>query len=254
MSFAAILLLCTIITGIMGLADKFYFAKKKAPEQLVNKIFNQGRSFFPVFLLVFVLRSFLVEPFRIPSSSLEPTLLVGDFVLVNKFSYGVRFPVLDKKLLAIGGPKQGDVSVFAWPPNDKFDYIKRVIGLPGDKVSYHNKVLTVNGIEAKQKLIKHTSFMDEQGHLQEVDLIEEQLGKVKHDIYVNPADPAFDFDITVPQGHYFMMGDNRDNSSDSRYWGFVPDKNLKGKAFLIWMSWNSKVNNIRWSRIGHSIA
>ena len=253
MNFALILLICTIVTGLMTIVDKFHFAKQADREAWLNKLFFQGRSFFPVFLLVFVLRSFVVEPFRIPSSSLEPTLLVGDFVAVNKFSYGLRFPVLDKKILDIGKPQHGDISVFAWPPNKKFDYIKRVIGLPGDQVRYHNKILTINGVEAKQHLVKHTSFLDEQGQLQSVDLIEEQLGNVKHQIYVNSKVPAFDFEITVPQGQYFMMGDNRDNSSDSRYWGFVPDKNLKGKAFLIWMSWNGVANNIRWSRIGQSI-
>lgn len=253
MSFAAVLLLCTVITGIMALAHKFYFSTRGDQSQLFNKALEQGRSFFPVFLLVLVLRSFLAEPFRIPSSSLEPTLLVGDFVLVNKFSYGLRFPVLDKKFLGLGDPKRGDVVVFSWPPNEKFDYIKRVIGLPGDKIIYKNKILTVNGVEAKQKLIKQTSFIDEQGELQDVELRKEQLNGIEHDIYVKPSDKPYDFEVTVPAGHYFMMGDNRDNSSDSRYWGLVADKNLRGKAVLTWMSWNGARSNVRWDRIGKMI-
>lgn len=253
MSFAAILLICVIVTAIMAIADRLYFEKSKFKGMWLGKLFEQGRSFLPVFLLVFFLRSFLVEPFRIPSSSLEPTLLVGDFLLVNKYTYGVRFPVFDKKLIKVGKPKRGDVVVFSWPPNEKFDYIKRVIGIPGDKIIYHNKVLTINGVKAKQALIKHISFADEQGKLHDVELKQEVLANVKHDIYVNPSTKAFDFEITVPAGNYFMMGDNRDFSSDSRYWGFVPDKNLRGKAFLTWMSWNSTLTNIRWPRLGKVI-
>lgn len=253
MYFSLILLVCTVVTGLMAIVHKLYLSKEELKENWFVKLMAQGRSFFPVFLIVFVLRSFLIEPFRIPSSSLEPTLLVGDFVAVNKFSYGLRFPVFDKKFLNVGQPQRGDVIVFGWPPNSDFDYIKRVIGLPGDKVSYHNKVLTINGLEAPQKMIKHTSFVDEQGILQDVDLKQEKLGSVVHDIYIKPSDPSFDFDIEVPEGSYFVMGDNRDNSSDSRYWGFVPDKNLKGKAFLTWMSWNGKDYSVRWSRLGKSI-
>ncbi len=253
MSFAAILLMCVIVTAVMSIADRLYFANSKYKGMWLGKLFEQGRSFLPVFLLVFCLRSFLVEPFRIPSSSLEPTLLVGDFLLVNKYAYGLRFPVADKKMIKIGNPKRGDVVVFSWPPNEKFDYIKRVIGIPGDIISYHNKILIINGVEVKQTLVKHTSFADGSGKLQSVDLKQEVLGNVKHDIYVNPSIEAFDFEITVPAGNYFMMGDNRDYSSDSRYWGFVPDKNLRGKAFLIWMSWNNVLTNIRWSRLGSII-
>lgn len=249
MSFAAVLLICIVVSGLMALAHKLHFSKQD-PNALSSKIFEQGRSFFPIFVLVFSLRSFLVEPFRIPSSSLEPTLLVGDFVLVNKFAYGIRLPVIDQKIIPISSPKRGDVVVFSWPPNDTFDYIKRVIGIPGDKISYHNKKLTINSLEAKQAFLDSTSFLNERGELQDVDKIKETLGKVKHDIYVEPTVPAFDFDITVPDGHYFVMGDNRDNSSDSRYWGFVPDKNLRGRAFLIWMSWNGLKSTVRWPRIG----
>lgn len=253
MSFAAILALCAFITGIMAAIDRFYIRKQSNVNESISWVFEQGRSFFPVFLIVLVLRSFLFEPFRIPSSSLEPTLLVGDFVLVNKFSYGLRIPVIDKLFVPLGTPQRGDIVVFSWPPNDKYDYIKRVIGIPGDKISYHNKILTINGVEIKQTNEKATSFIDEQGVLQNVDLYTEDLLSVKHSIYRKPAVPAFDFEVTVPEGKYFVMGDNRDNSSDSRFWGFVSDKNLRGKAVLIWMSWNSEKTTVRWSRLGQAI-
>ncbi len=250
MSFALFLFLATLITGIGWLLETCWFKKNRQATAKQPKWAEWSVSFFPVFLLVFVLRSFLIEPFRIPTGSLEPTLLIGDFVAVNKYSYGLRFPVWDSKFLNIGAPKSGDIAVFSWPPNTKFDYIKRVIGTPGDKVSYHNKILTINGVEAKQTFIERTNFVDSRGQSINVEKRQEILKGHKHDIFVRPDVKAFDFDITVPEGHYFMMGDNRDSSSDSRYWGFVPDKNLRGRAFVVWLSWNSILDSVRWSRIG----
>tara|TARA_B110000879_G_scaffold193831_1_gene261075 strand:- start:562 stop:1326 length:765 start_codon:yes stop_codon:yes gene_type:complete len=250
MNLALILLVCMVTTGLMSLVNRFYLFSKTAESSWLVWTIEQGASFFSVFLIVFFVRSFVVEPFRIPSSSLEPTLLVGDFLLVNKFSYGLRLPVLEKKIINISAPLRGDVVVFRWPPNDKFDYIKRVIGMPGDKIDYHNKVLTINGIEAKQSVIEMTGFTDGQGIVQAVERRQEALGDVTHDIFINPAKEVFDFNVTVPKGQYFVMGDNRDHSSDSRYWGFVPDENLRGHAFFKWMSWNSMLNTVRWSRLG----
>jgi signal peptidase I len=200
-----------------------------------------------VFFIVLLLRSFLFEPFRIPSGSLEPTLLVGDFLVVNKFAYGLRLPVLEKKFIPIANPKKGEIAIFRWPPNPSFDYIKRVIGVPGDHVVYHNKVLTINGQEMKQTFVEYT--MDESSG-RAVAQYKEDLNGVQHDIFVRPDVEAVDIDVTVPEGHYFMMGDNRDDSADSRYWGFVPDENLRGKALLIWMSWNGKTDIVRWNRLG----
>lgn len=250
MSFALILLVCTLVTGLVCAIDRFLLVHRREESAHLPKWIEYSRSFFPVLLIVFVLRSFLIEPFRIPSSSLEPTLLIGDFIAVNKFSYGLRFPVWDKKFLPIGDPKAGDIAVFSWPPAPQYDYIKRVIGVPGDKVSYHDKVLSINGVTAKQTFIKYTTYLSEAGEPIKVEEKEESLNGVSHKIYVRPDIPPFNFDIVVPKGHYFMMGDNRDGSSDSRYWGYVPDKNLRGKAFLIWMSWNNLLNTVRWSRIG----
>ncbi len=250
MNFALILVILSFISGLIYLLDVLFWAKKREEHHKPNKVIEYARSFFPVFLIVLLLRSFLVEPFRIPSGSLEPTLLVGDFVAVNKFSYGLRLPVIEKKIIPIANPKTGQIAVFRWPPEPSYDYIKRVIGTPGDKISYHNKILTVNGKEAKQTFVEYT--MDESSG-RPVVKYKENLNGVIHDIFVRPDLPAVDFDVIVPEGNYFMMGDNRDDSADSRFWGFVPDNYLRGKAFLVWMSWNGKTDSLRWSKIGRLI-
>lgn len=250
MNFALILVVLSAISGFIYFLDVVFWAKKRSPDQKPGRIIEYSRSFFPVFFIVLLLRSFLIEPFRIPSGSLEPTLLVGDFVAVNKFAYGLRLPVWEKKVLSIANPKNGDIAVFRWPPAPSYDYIKRVIGVPGDKIAYHNKKLTVNGKEAKQTFVEYT--IDESSG-KAVAKYKEDLNGVVHDIFVRADVPAVDFDIVVPDGNYFMMGDNRDDSADSRFWGFVPDSYLRGKAFLVWMSWNGKTDNLRWSKIGRLI-
>ncbi len=246
MSFALLLVILTALSGLIVLIDRLVFAKgrKSAPNRLVE----HARAFFPIFLVVLLLRSFLVEPFRIPSGSLEPTLQVGDFVAVNKFTYGLHLPVLETKVLSIKNPKTGDIAVFRWPPNPSFDYIKRVIGVPGDVVAYHNKKLTINGKPMPQQFMEYT--IDESSG-STVARYQENLNGVLHDIYINPKVPAVDFDVTVPKGHYFMLGDNRDASADSRYWGFLPEENLRGRAFFVWMSWDSQKHLPRWKNIGH---
>lgn len=250
MNFALILVVLSLISGIIYLVDIVYWSKKRTASQKPNKIIEYSRSFFPVFFLVLLLRSFLIEPFRIPSGSLEPTLLVGDFVAVNKFSYGFRLPVIEKKIIPIANPKIGDVVVFRWPPNPSYDYIKRVVGVPGDKISYHNKVLSINGKVMEQNFVEYTT---DESSGKAVAKYKENLNGVEHYIYVRPDVPANDFEVEVPPGNYFMMGDNRDDSADSRFWGFTEDKYLRGKAFLVWMSWNGITDSIRWSRIGRLI-
>ncbi|MBF8639067.1 signal peptidase I [Pseudomonas luteola] len=219
-----------------------------------------GKSFFPVLAIVLVLRSFLVEPFQIPSGSMKPTLEVGDFILVNKFAYGIRLPVIDTKIIPVGDPQRGDVMVFRYPSDPSVNYIKRVVGLPGDTIRYTpEKQLFVNGQLVSKQLIG-----EEPGSLGSAKLYKEKLGDVEHVIreemtrYNLPADSQW----VIPAGHYFMMGDNRDNSNDSRYWsdpgiphellGMVPDKNIVGKAFAVWMSWpDPKVKNLpNFSRVG----
>ncbi|MFN9506262.1 MAG: signal peptidase I [Rubrivivax sp.] len=218
---------------------------------------------FPVILAVFLLRSFLYEPFKIPSGSMVPTLLVGDLILVNKFHYGIRLPVINTKVVVINDPQRGDVMVFRYPPDPRMDYIKREVGIPGDEIAYVNQKLRVNGKEVP--LTPQNEFYDEDA-MRVVPQFLEKLGEVDHKILVDPKRPSFfgaddkQFPFRencrysaegvvcqVPQGHYFMMGDNRDNSMDSRFWGFVPDENIVGKAFFVWMNFGnlSRIGSFR---------
>ncbi len=266
--FPAFLVLATFVTGVIWLIDALFFASKrrvaageKEPKEPL--LVEYSRSFFPIILIVLLLRSFLVEPFRIPSGSMMPTLLVGDFILVNKFSYGIRLPVLNKKVIELGEPERGDVVVFKYPQNPAVDYIKRLVGVPGDTIAYRNKVLYVNDEPQKQTPLGIYSGVGSGAHETGVLKNSEMLGKVEHDVLVNPRVPDFGFGcqvlqrgpITVPEAHYFAMGDNRDNSNDSRCWGLVPEENLVGKAFGIWMSWDSNRSGfpIAWERLGNGI-
>jgi len=248
MNFALILFVAIIVTGLISLLDLVYLRKKRPQGQSPNWLVKEALSFFPILIIVLCLRSFLIEPFRIPSSSLEPTLQIGDFVAVNKFIYGIRIPIIEKKIIEISKPKLGDIVVFRWPPNPKFDYIKRVIGLPGDKITYENKVLRVNG--KKFPLTKISSSITPNPEVQE---FIETLPLFQHHIYQRMSVEPYNFSITVPPNHYFVMGDNRDDSADSRYWGFVSDEYLRGKAFGIWMSWDAKHYRVRFHRIGQAI-
>jgi signal peptidase I len=259
MNFALILLLLTIATGALWLADRYLFRPKRQSGAKDPWWVEYGASFFPVILIVFLLRSFLVEPFKIPSGSMIPTLLVGDFILVNKYTYGIRIPVINKKVLELNSPQRGDVVVFRYPVDPSLDYIKRVVGLPGDKVEYRNKRLTINGQAMPMR--PNGDYLDKE-KLYYTPRFVESLGGVEHDALVEDEAPPFvphvmsfpqrgnclynaeGFICEVPAGHYFMMGDNRDNSQDSRVWGFVPDENLVGKAFFIWFNFGD------WKRIG----
>lgn len=260
-NFELILFYATIIAGAICLLDILVLAprrKRRAGQShkpaKLPIIIDYARSFFPVLLIVFLLRSFLFEPFRIPSGSLEPTLLIGDFILVNKFDYGVRLPVVHKKLWGKGVPERGDIIVFRWPPNPSVDFIKRVIGIPGDRISYIDKVLYVNDKKVEQTDLDKAIMTTESGMQSQALLKSEDLLGVKHNIYVDSDKGSRNFkDITVPAGMYFVMGDNRDDSADSRYWGFVPDTNIVGKAVLVWMSWDAGKYMPRWDRLGKMI-
>ena len=251
MNFALILFILTVATGVVWAFDHFHARKRRPADAPDPWWVEYGGSFFPVILAVFLLRSFLVEPFKIPSGSMIPTLLVGDFILVNKYTYGVRLPVLNKKVVELGAPQRGDVVVFRYPPDPTLDYIKRVVGVPGDRIEYKNKKLTVNGVEMAQT--RTGDYLD-RDRLFYTPRFVEKLGTVEHEILIEPEAPPFVPQVVrfphgekchynsegvsceVPPGHYFMMGDNRDNSQDSRFWGFVPDENLVGKAFFIWFN------------------
>ncbi len=236
LDFPLILTVAVIITGVIALIDILFFAKKRTAQQKPNFIFEYSRSLFPVLLIVLVIRSFIIQPFRVPTGSLEPTVMPGDFIAVNQFAYGLRLPVLNTKIIPVGEPKTGDIVVFRWPVDTRIDFVKRVIGVPGDRISYRNKVLFVNGKEAMQTLVGQSVDVEPNGNVS-VQEYEENLNGVKHDILINPnGGETQDFDVLVPPGRYFMMGDNRDNSADSRDWGFVPEENLIGKGFLIWIA------------------
>lgn len=255
-NFELILFYAIIVCGVITLLDIIFWAKKrKITQRKMPIIIDYARSFFPVLLIVFLLRSFLYEPFRIPSGSLKPTLDVGDFILVNKFDYGVRIPVLHKKIYKLSEPKRGDIIVFRWPPDPSVDFIKRVIGVPGDHIDYINKVLYINGEKIPQSFVKNALDDDQQGESWNVTQKEENLLGVKHQIFQNPDRIDDDFhDIVVPEGMYFAMGDNRDDSADSRFWGFIPEANIVGKATLVWLSWDSEKYNLRWNRMGKHIS
>lgn len=275
LDFPLLLVLLTLFTGLVWLLDIVVLAPRRltaldemdavsggASEQMRSKatsepwLVEMSRTFFPIILLVLVVRSFIIEPFRIPSGSMMPTLLVGDFILVNKFAYGLRLPVLNTKFLDLGEPQRGEVFVFRYPENPHIDYIKRVIGVPGDHIVYRNKQLSVNGQMAMQvQLDTYVGTGSGSRSTGATHLNEDLLG-VKHDILVMPERNVFggDFEYVVPEGQYFAMGDNRDNSRDSRVWGTVPEANLVGKAFLIWMNWDWEADHfIAWGRLGNSI-
>lgn len=255
--FEFILFLSVVITGVIALIDMLFFATKRKEKARGRDVqlpvlVDYSRSFFPILLLVFLFRSFLFEPFRIPTGSLEPTLLVGDFIVVNKYRYGLRLPVLHKKIFALDEPKRGDIITFRYPLDPAINYIKRVVGVPGDRISYINKELYVNGEKIEQTPINGvTTSSDQSGGATDVIEKRENLLGVKHNIFIRNDKWNEDFhDVVVPEGNYFAMGDNRDDSLDSRYWGFVPEENIVGQAILIWASFDWNHYSVRWKRIG----
>lgn len=265
MSFAAVLFIATVVTGVIWFIDYAILRKKRGGQKSEPILVELAKSFFPVILVVFLLRSFLIEPFKIPSGSMLPSLLVGDFILVNKYTFGIRIPVLNKKIIDVNQPKRGEVMVFRYPEDPSKDFIKRIVGLPGDTVAYQNKRLTLNGVAVPVEPAGSMTEIDERMSFQRFDTYREKLGNSNHVIMVSPDRPVLaggvrqfpnkknceynDEGVTckIPEGHYFMMGDNRDNSDDSRYWGFVPEENIVGKAFLVWMNFGHL------KRIGTSI-
>ncbi len=258
MIFALFMIVILLITGLIWLLDIVVLRKKRPAGAEEPIVVEYAKSFFPVILVVFLVRSFIVEPFKIPSGSMMPTLLAGDFILVNKFTYGLRVPILNNTFIEMKHPERGDVFVFHYPPDLSVDYIKRVVGLPGDKIRYQDKQLTINGQPLAVQNVGDYEYVMSGLNIMTAKQYREQLGAVQHDILVHDvlgnyeadaigAKFANDEEVVVPAGHYLAMGDNRDNSSDSRVWGFVPEGNLVGKAFFIWMNFDQG------SRIGNAI-
>lgn len=260
-NFQATLTLLVAGTGIIALIDRLFFHKRRVAQQRARPfIVDNAYSFFGVLLLVWVIRCFLIQPYRVPTGSLLPTVEPGDFLVVNQFAYGLRFPVTNKKFMEVGEPKRGEIVLFYYPVDPNMIFVKRLIGLPGDHIESRNRVLYINGKEMPQKTLG-TAIDSEpamanypEAHIP-VQEKEEDLDGVKHRIYLQDTPTALsaDFSIDIPAGQYFMVGDNRDNSGDSRAWGFVPEGNLIGKAFGIWMSWDAIEGTPRWNRIGMSV-
>ncbi len=270
MNFALILFIALVVTGTISLWDRLARRPRAAGVVKVedtdvtsgggsgrpreNWIVEYSKAFFPVILIVFLLRSFIVEPFRIPSGSMLPSLHIGDFILVNKFGYGLRLPIVNTKFVDLSLPERGDVMVFRFPQEESINYIKRVVGLPGDNIEYRNKRLYINGQPVPVEEVDGYAF-EESGKRQIfAKRLVETLGGVRHEILVDESKRSTNMRFSVPQGHYFVMGDNRDYSNDSRYWGFVPEANIVGKAFFIWFSWDmTNGGGVVWNRIGNLI-
>ncbi|HET7843589.1 MAG TPA: signal peptidase I [Xanthomonadales bacterium] len=265
LDFAALLVALSLFTGVVWAIDHFAFRKKRLardPDAKEPVLVEYCRSFFPVIFAVLLIRSFLAEPFRIPSDSMMPTLLDGDFILVNKFAYGIRVPVVNKKVIDIGEPERGDVVVFRYPgyanrPDDPTigtDYIKRIVGLPGDEVTYRDRILYVNGQKVDAKVVGAYNGISAARDYKNYATIEEHLGDVTHQALLGPP-PLFangeEGTWRVGQNEFLVIGDNRSNSEDGRYWGMVPEANLVGKAFLIWFNWDRRGGGgIQFRRIG----
>ncbi|HEU4814362.1 MAG TPA: signal peptidase I [Xanthomonadaceae bacterium] len=256
------LVVLTFASGIIWLLDRMVFARRRAEragliEATEPVVVDYARAFFPVLAVVLVLRSFVAEPFRIPSSSMMPSLLVGDFILVNKFAYGLRLPVVNRKFIETGHPERGDVVVFRPPHHPDQDWIKRVIGLPGDTVAYRDNTVWVNGAPFEYRFLGQYVGEGQGREMSGANLLVEELPGRPHPVLERDGprffSPQGEGEWVVPDGHYFVMGDNRDNSEDSRYWGFLPESNLRGKAFLVWMHWDGSAGGVDFERIGSGI-
>ena len=250
MDFSLILFVALLVSGGILLLAKL-FGRRTSRSIIVE----YARALFPVILFVFVLRSFVVEPFRIPSGSMLPGLHIGDFILVNKFKYGIRLPVINRKVIPVDSPERGDVIVFRYPQNPKLNFIKRVIGLPGDQLSYVDKKLTINGQAVEARDAGRYVYVQDKLRGASASQLVETIDGDDHLIMLDDQGFTRNLEeVNVPAGHYFVMGDNRDHSNDSRYWGFVPEGNVVGEAFFIWFSWKSASGGgVEWSRIGNTI-
>jgi len=261
--FSLLLVILTFFAGLVWLTDSLFFRRRRMDKAVQNKvqrprdpvIIEYSRSLFPVLLIVLLFRSFLFEPFKIPSGSMIPTLLIGDFILVNKYAYGLKLPVLNTKFLSIGEPERGDVVVFRYPVDPSVNFIKRMVGLPGDTITYRNKTLFINGnpVPSEEEGLYSEVKVKCSTPASDARMIREDLGGAQHQSLIHLGTPGRDGQWEVPEGHYFVMGDNRDRSNDSRAWGFVPEENLMGRAVGIWMNFDLNKGCGDLSRIGDGI-
>lgn len=258
MDFLNILTLVTILAGVICLVDIILRAKNKDKADKTEAkikhpfIVDYARSFFPILLIVLIIRTFLFQPYRVPTGSLEPTIMPTGLILVSQYDYGLRIPLWNKVIVKIHDPKPGDIALFRWPVNPSVTFVKRVMGVPGDHVSYINKVFYINGKAVTQKFVKDTLEIGGNNQTWPVKEYEENLNGIHYDIFIRADRPGQDFkELIVPAGQYLMIGDNRDDSDDSRSWGFVSSENLIGRALVIWMSWDPQHHRIRWDQIGN---
>lgn len=251
--FLNILALLTIFSGVITVVDWLLRRRKQSSgdAEKCSLFVEYARSFFPVFLIVLIIRAFLFQPYRVPTGSLEPSVMPGDLIFVTQFNYGLKIPLWDKTIVNIGLPERGQIALFRWPVNPKLTFVKRVIGLPGDHISYINKVFTINGKEAKQTFAGDFQEDLGNGQFRAVKRYLENLNGIQHYILVNPLNPGTNFkDLVVPKGMYMMIGDNRDDSDDSRDWGFVSQHDFIGRALMVWFNIQFSPFSVNWHRIG----
>ena len=264
LDFEVILVLATAVSGLIWAIDAVVFAGARRARSMEKTdgarrdaipdpaMVEYARSFFPVLLIVLVLRSFIAEPFRIPSPSMLPTLEVGDFIVVSKLSYGIRLPVTDTEVIETGQPERGDVAVFRYPRKPSINYIKRIVGLPGDQIAYYNRRLFINGDPVPMERVGEYRPARQNGGTELLEF-HERIGNTTHSVLLDPNGRSPEGEFIVPEGQYFVLGDNRDHSNDSRSWGYVPEANLVGAAKFIWMHWDWDGGAVDWSRIGNGI-
>ncbi|MCP3680635.1 MAG: signal peptidase I [Gammaproteobacteria bacterium] len=259
-NFALIIVILTVLSGVIALADYLFWQRKReARSAKMPWWIDYSRAFFPVFLAVLIIRSFIFQFYYVPSGSLMPTVLPGDLVFVTQYSYGLRLPLTKTKILSIGEPKRGDIALF-YPPDPKVTYIKRIVGVPGDHIIYKNRTLSINDKIATQKVVGEMTYHSLPPEAQRTfaaQIVEEDLAGVQHKILLEKdrSSDSVVYDFVVPPGYYFAMGDNRDDSGDSRYWGLVPERDLIGQAWWVVIGWDlHHHHHIRWSRIGTRIA
>jgi len=264
LNFPLILLSLTLFSGVIVLVDAIFVWRRRrrlgkalGRRATLPVLIDYARSFFPILLIVLIIRSFIAQPFKVPTGSLSPTVLPGDMIFVTQYNYGVRWPVWNTTFITTQHPGRGQIALFDFPVNEEVPFVKRVVGIPGDDISYIDKVFYINGKKCNQTYLGDATDSNGGDTSWPVKVYSEDLDGITHKIYINPKIPAKNFyHLKVPKGEYMMIGDNRDNSADSRVWGFVDENDFIGRAQFIWMNWTSSadlLHKIKWSRIGQKL-